>query len=81
MSIETGKSAAERLEKIARELGEQFDTVSIFVTQYEPEELDGTRHVEVGVGNWYARYGQVKEWVIRQEEEARESVGNERDEE
>jgi len=34
-------------------------------------------HASAGVGNWYARYGQIREWVIRTEEETKCGVRSE----
>ena len=36
-----------------------------------PAELDGTICVQHGEGNWFARYGSVREWVIKREAEMR----------
>lgn len=60
--------------RAAEQLGEHFDTVQIFVTRHESGEKGGTLHNQSGVGNWYARYGQVREWVDQQEEVARRDV-------
>lgn len=60
------------VKKFCDDLGEHFDTVRIFVTRHEPEMEDGTITIDRGVGNWYAQYGQVKEWMIIQDERARE---------
>lgn len=57
-----------RLEAALQALSEHFDAVQIFATITDP---DGTRTHEVGSGNWYARYGHVKEWVVKQEAVAR----------
>lgn len=58
----------ERLDKcIAKaiaELGELCDAVQIFVS-YPVDGNTGTLHT--GSGNWLARYGQVKEWLIKEE--------------
>lgn len=44
------------------ELEAEFDTVQIFVTKFDGvTEL--TEAVNMGAGNYYARYGQVREWV------------------
>jgi len=45
----------------AAQIAEHFDTVQIFCTKKVP---DGTNVHTWGDGNWYARYGQIKEWVI-----------------
>lgn len=65
----------ERIEKVAQVLGEHFDTVQIFATRHEPGAKDaGTYRFSAGCGNWYARYGQVREWMLMQDEMAREKA-------
>ena len=59
------------LRRHAEALSEHFDAVQIFVANHNPAELDGTASINYGIGNWYTRYGQVREWVIMQEEQAR----------
>ena len=54
----------------AAQLAEHFDTVQIFVTRHD-EQQDGTIAVDRGEGNWYARFGQVKEWIIKSDEDSR----------
>lgn len=51
-------------------LGEHFDSCHIFCTRYEPEIEGGTISVQMGIGNWHARYGQIVEWTIKQDEYA-----------
>ena len=46
-------------------LAEHFDTVQVFVSKYES---GFTHSFSVGEGNFNARQGQVKNWVIRQEQ-------------
>lgn len=62
-------------EKLVREaaqnLSEHFDTVMIFANVYEPTTEGGTLNISHGVGNWFARYGQVRAWTIRAEETER----------
>lgn len=48
----------------AAQLAEHFDAVHIFVTR--PSE-DGTIVCNWGAGNWYARYGQVRAWIVAEE--------------
>jgi len=45
-------------------LSEHFDSLQIFGTVVEEE---GTHAFNNGVGNWYARRGQVEEWLDQQE--------------
>jgi hypothetical protein len=60
-----------RLEDAANLLGEHFDSVRIFATRYDPSIEKGTVTANAGVGNWYASYGQVREWLIKHDEFAR----------
>lgn len=55
------KAALERL-------GPQFDAVHIFATRYEQQE---TVTVSMGTGNWFARYGQIRSWLLREDEGTR----------
>jgi hypothetical protein len=55
-------------------LGEHFDSVQIFVTRHEAGEKGGTLAVKRGCGNIYARYGQIREWLIEQDEGVRVST-------
>lgn len=59
-----------RIAEAMNTLSEHFDTVQIFVTRHEPGALDGTIAACRGVGNWYARIGYVKEWILQREGEA-----------
>jgi hypothetical protein len=56
-------------------LMEHFDTVQVFVSKHNPVE-NRTEFLSKGAGNNYARYGQVKQWVIEDEEAARCSIRN-----
>lgn len=67
----------ERVQKVVDELIEHFDSVQILVTRVETGELNGTVTLSLGAGNWYARYGQVKDWMIKIDERSRESIRNE----
>jgi hypothetical protein len=61
----------------ANQLAEHFDSVQIFATRHEAGTEDGTVTVNHGTGNWFARYGQIVEWVTKKREEARLSVRGE----
>lgn len=50
------------LEEALSKLSEHFDTIQIFATTHNGDD-NGTSHHNIGTGNWYARYGQVKCWV------------------
>lgn len=63
-----------RVEKAAKELGVFFDTVQIFCSNHNanPEHQNaGTVTTNSGVGNYYTRYGQVREWLVKQDEYTR----------
>lgn len=80
MDAESGKSQDDQLvTKAIEQLGEHFDTIQIFATRYTGGEKGGTVHVCKGDGNWYARYGQVVEWINREEESARIEMRNDRE--
>ena len=52
-------------------LCEHFDTVQIFVTRHQGgSSMTANR----GGGNWYARFGQVRQWLIQEEERAKDHV-------
>jgi len=54
-----------------RVLMQSFDTVQIFCSKYETEHGNHTYEYQSGDGNFLARYGQVRGWVIH--EDARNS--------
>lgn len=66
-----------RVRQAAQALAEYYDSVQIFASRDESGEHEGTVNVHIGVGNWFARYGQVKDWVIKIEEQTRVNVRNE----
>lgn len=61
-------TAADRIaqEAVAR-LSEHCDAVTIFINKRREFGRDGTLRGVFGAGNWYARYGQIKQWVISEE--------------
>lgn len=71
------KSEQEEILRICHEsaskLMELSCSVQIFVTKHE----DGTGSMIHGSGNWYARYGQIKEWVIENEQRMKLAVEDE----
>lgn len=60
------------IENQCRFLMDSFDSVQIFCTKYEGNDNGNTRHFISGFGNYCARYGQVKEWILEQEGQAME---------
>ena len=55
------------LERHCADIGEHFDTVQIFATRFDPEV--GTSNASYGSGNWFARRGQVQDWLVKKNEE------------
>ncbi len=51
-------------------LMEHFDSVQVFCTRFDSEN-DQTISINRGDGNWFARSGQVREWLIKQDEQSR----------
>jgi len=69
-----GEQDTETVSRHCDKLMEHFDSVRIFVTRYSN---GSTRTVTKGRGCFYTQQGQVKEWVIQQDEMAREQVRRE----
>jgi hypothetical protein len=67
----------EMVKKASEKLGEHFDTVLILTTRYDPATADGTVNINYGCGNWFARYGQVREYLIKCDERTRCQVREE----
>lgn len=65
------QSDLSQLKLATTQLGEHFDTVQIFVTRYEPAEDGGTTNIHYGTGNWFARFGHVRDWIVKREEDAK----------
>jgi len=55
--------------KSVTELAEGFDTVQIFLTKHSDSDKDteDTESLYFGVGNKFAIYGQVKNWILTEE--------------
>lgn len=49
------------VEGIVQQLRRHFCSVQVFVTRLEPDQR--TVAFATGDGNWYARFGQVQEWL------------------
>lgn len=66
ISDEQREKKLELIRNQAKILSPSFDTVMIFATKYDPETGD-TSQFNFGIGNWFARYGQVKDWIIAED--------------
>lgn len=62
------KPDTDRVQMHVNQLMEHFDTVQIFTTRVEQGTEGGTVNVNLGAGNWFARYGHVRMWLKREEE-------------
>lgn len=71
MSDDNENEDMKRVTEALESLSEFFDSVQIFCTRYEPAIEDGTVTVTKGIGNWFARYGQVRNWITKCKEETR----------
>jgi hypothetical protein len=74
MSGEQKDADLEMLAKHVEQLGEHFDTVQIFCSRHDAGQEDGTVALNDGAGNWFARYGQIREWINKRDERARIEV-------
>lgn len=52
----------------ANQLLENFDSVQIFCTRPNQDKEGGTINLNYGLGDFFARYGKVRAWVLREEE-------------
>lgn len=51
----------QKIKDLCKEVYPYIDSIRVFITKHENNELGTTRY-DYGLGNWYAQYGQVKEW-------------------
>jgi len=59
-------------------LGEHFDSVQIFASRQEVDGGDQSIvNIYSGCGNWFARYGQVTNWLTTEDERTKTRVRNE----
>lgn len=69
-----------RVKAAADQLSEHFDSVQIFVTAHESGTYNGTRFITHGNGNYFARVGVVRDWLVKEEEQARQEIAEEQEE-
>lgn len=68
------EEAVRMLDEHCNQLMEHFDSVQIFVTRHEEAKAGGTIYVNRGAGNWFARCGQIREWVVFEDQKIRETA-------
>lgn len=58
----------ERLEKVVdrmlAQLSEHFDNIQIFVSKNPQGKAQETVSFRKGLGNYFARYGHVRDWLV-----------------
>ena len=64
------------LERHLAALMEHFDAVQIFATRVQrgPEGGNEVPAWTSGRGNWYARYGQIQQWMIMEDQRMRRQM-------
>ena len=64
------------IDRFLAQLSEHFDAIEIFATRHNPHNNESIA-VNHGIGNWYARHGQVRDYVAREAERARIAMRDE----
>lgn len=67
----------ELVKDICARLSEHFDHVQVFVSKDHHDSDKGVVQCDWGKGNYLARYGQVREWVVYQDAITRERAKGE----
>lgn len=71
MSEERSQKKFDLVRNQAKFLSSNFDSVQIFASVHDGE-TGVTTYFSDGIGNWCARYGQVRAWVMKEEGSIRE---------
>lgn len=77
--IEDDERLLELIKKAAFELGEHFDAVQIVATKHNDQDT-GTSSWSYGVGNYYARYGHIAQWLEKEKLALREELEDDEEE-
>lgn len=72
---EIGDDELKVVQKHIDALKECFDTVQIFVTRHESDN-EGTLQIGKGRGNYFARYGQIEQWLLKEKETIHKDIMN-----
>lgn len=75
MSAQSLDFESEIVQRHVNQLSEHFDTVQILVTRYDRQQC--TTNIARGTGNWFARYGQMRSFVMREDERERKTIERE----
>ena len=68
---ERQKQDEELVAKAVSDLGEHFDAVLVLVSRHEPTVENGTVTVEDGCGDFNAKFGLARSYVVYAEEQVR----------
>lgn len=74
MSTDEGADDRKFIDAKVAEMMERFDSVMVFATKHEGGDDGLTRGYNRGRGNFFTRYGQIREWLIYEEEATRVKV-------
>lgn len=62
-SLPTDDPGSQRIDAAIEDLGEHFDTVHIIATRKDGD----TYLISRGTGNWWARYGSIRDSMLKME--------------
>lgn len=68
------------VEQTVAKLREHFDSVQLFVSKATDDGKRDTEGFSVGSGNWYARIGQIDEWMQMKKEQTKLYIRKQEDE-
>lgn len=81
LPVQPEMNAADKIvNRFLDEIGEHVDSAQVFVTRKRDDGNQGTSHMAKGTGNWFSRYGQIKIWVLREEERQSAEIWRESEE-
>lgn len=67
LSMSDKKEIEKQIETFCSSIMEHADSVRVFVTSHDGM-ADVSHAFSIGKGNFFAQVGQVKEWIVRQDQ-------------
>lgn len=69
MNNKSQERSHKQIMKCVKELSEGYDTVQIFLTRHVDvnKNIEDTESLHFGLGNKFAIYGQIKNWLLTEE--------------
>jgi hypothetical protein len=58
---------SELIQSLIESIEDRFNTIQVFTTSHDPATGE-TTYIGMGTGNFYARIGQIDEWLRMQKE-------------